>query len=367
MGMLRRCGAPGCEVLTLSARCCEHEHPRGRGLFDRLHTRIALVAAVAVLAASSAASLAFARTGSAAIGTGVVVIETNLAFQGGQAAGTGIVLTRSGEVLTNNHVIRGATTIKVIVPGTGRSYRATVIGYDVSDDGAVLKARGASNLKTVSLGDSSKVRRGQSVQAIGNAGGTGHLVSVSGKITAVARAITVSDDQNGSERLTGLIETNAALQPGDSGGPLVNAAGKVIGMDTAASTSSGFVQASSGDGYAIPINKAVAIARQIENRHASVKVHVGSTAFLGVEVSANQYGGSGAMVAAVVSGSPADSAGLTPRDVITGFAGHSIGSPAKLTSLVLGQKASSRVSITYLDQGGAAHSTTVTLASGPPQ
>ncbi|MGZ4401892.1 MAG: S1C family serine protease, partial [Gaiellaceae bacterium] len=173
--------------------------------FHRLHTRFALFASIGALAAGSAAGLAFARTGSAPIGTGVVVIDTNLAYQGGQAAGTGIVLTRSGEVLTNNHVIRGATTFKIVVPGTGHNYRATVVGYDVSADVAVRKARGASNLKTVSLGNSATVRRGQSVKAIGNAGGTGHLTRVSGRVTAIARAITVSDDQGGSEHLTGLI------------------------------------------------------------------------------------------------------------------------------------------------------------------
>jgi S1-C subfamily serine protease len=332
-----------------------------------LHTRFALAAAVGVLAAGTAAGLAFARTGSARIGTGVVVIDTNLAYQSGQGAGTGMVLTSSGEVLTNNHVIRGATTIKIVVPGTGRSYTAKVVGYDVSDDVAVLQARGAANLKTVSLGNSAEVRRGQSVKAIGNAGGAGHLVRVSGTVTAVARAVTVSDERGGTEHLTGLIETNAALQAGDSGGPLLNAGGKVIGMDTAAATSSGFVRASSGEGYAIPINKAVAIARRIEGGRVSARIHVGGTAFLGVEVVANQYGGSGATIAAVVQNSPAASAGLVPGDLITGLAGHSISSPAQLTSLVLREKPGARASLRYLDQAGAVHTTTVTLASGPPQ
>jgi S1-C subfamily serine protease len=112
------------------------------------------------------------------------------------------------------------------VPGTGHSYKARVVGYDVSADVAVLQASGASNLKTVSLGNSAKVRGGQSVKAVGNAGGTGSLTRALGKVTAVARAITVSDDQGGTEDLTGLIETSAALQAGDSGGPLRNAAAR---------------------------------------------------------------------------------------------------------------------------------------------
>jgi S1-C subfamily serine protease len=333
----------------------------------RLHTRLVLVALIGVLAVGAGAGLAFARTQSAPIGTGVVVIDTNLAYQGGQAAGTGMVLTRSGEVLTNNHVIRGATTIKIVVPGTGHSYKAKVVGYDVSADVAVLQASGASNLKTISLGNSAKVRSGQSVKAVGNAGGTGSLSRASGRVTAVARAITVSDDQGGTEHLTGLIETNAALRAGDSGGPLLNAAGKVIGMDTAASASYGFQDASSSDGYAIPINQAVTIAQRIESGKASTTVHVGDTAFLGIEVVANGYGGSGAMVAAVVPGGPADSAGLVPADVITTFDGHSISSPTKLTSLVTRLKPGARVSLSYADHLGQTHTGTVVLESGPPQ
>ena len=169
---------------------------------SRFNSRIVLAVLVAVLAAAvAAAGLAFANQRSATVGTGVVVIETNLAYQGAQAAGTGMVLTSSGEVLTNNHVIRGATTIKIVVPGTGQSYNAEVVGYDASDDVAVLQAGDAANLKTISLGDSSSVDTGESVQAVGNAGGTGRFTSASGTVTAVNRSITVSDDQGGSESL----------------------------------------------------------------------------------------------------------------------------------------------------------------------
>jgi S1-C subfamily serine protease len=214
------------------------ERPQGVRHLRRFHTRIALAALIVVVPATVAAGLALASTRSPAIGTGFVVIDTNLAYQGEQAAGTGMVLTSSGEVLTNNHVIRGATTVKVVVPATGRSYSASVVGYDVSDDVAVLQASGASNLKTASLGSSSTVDVGEPVKAVGNAGGTGRLTSASGTVTGLARAITVNNDQGGSERLTGLIETNAAVRPGDSGGPLLNAGGQVVGMDTAASVGS---------------------------------------------------------------------------------------------------------------------------------
>ena len=343
------------------------ERPQGASHLRRFHTRIALAALIVVVAATVAAGLALANTRSTAIGTGFVVIDTNLAYQGEQAAGTGMVLTSSGEVLTNNHVIRGATTVKVVVPATGRSYTASVVGYDVSDDVAVLQASGASNLKTASLGSSSTVDVGEPVNAVGNAGGTGRLTSATGTVTGLARAITVNNDQGGSERLTGLIETNAAVRPGDSGGPLLNAGGQVVGMDTAASVGYGGQQSATGDGYAIPITKALSIAEQIQSGDASATVHVGGTGFLGVEVAANSYAGSGAVVASVVPGSPADAAGLVVDDLITSFGGHAISSPAGLTAIVMTQKPGTPISATYVDQTGATQTTTVTLASGPPQ
>ncbi len=334
---------------------------------NRLYIRLALVALIGLLAAGAGARLAFAKTSSAAVGSGIVVIDTKLGIEGAEAAGTGMVLTSSGEVLTNNHVIKGATTIKIVVPGRGHSYKAKVVGYDVSADVAVLKAVGASNLRTVSVGDSDAVGRGQSVKAVGNAGGTGRLTSVSGKVTAVARAITVSDDQGVTEHLTGLIKTNAALQPGDSGGPLLNSSGRVIGMDTAASSGFGFQDVSSAAGFAIPIDRATAIASLIEGGHASATIHIGGTAFLGVELAQSGSGRSGAVIYSVVGGSPASRAGLAPGDAITRFAGKSISSPTKLSSAVTRLKPHARVSLRYLDRFGQAHSATITLASGPAQ
>jgi S1-C subfamily serine protease len=328
--------------------------------------RRALVLALAGLAAAGLATgVALARSTPTSIGAGVVVIETNLGYQGGAAAGTGIVLSRNGEILTNNHVIRGATTIRVVVPGTRHRYTARVVGYDVADDVAVLQAAGASNLKPAALDTSTTPRVGQAVTALGNAGGTGSLTSAGGRITRVGRSIQVSDDQGGVERLTGLIETNASLQPGDSGGPLLTQSGKVIGIDTAASTGNGFgpYAAASNDGYAIPIRKAKAIATQIEAGASSATVHIGATAFLGVEVeSTDGYD----MIAAVVPGGPADSAGLAPGDVIMAVGGHSVSSPTALTSLLFSKKPGDRITIAY-DRDGTTETTTVTLGSGPPQ
>jgi S1-C subfamily serine protease len=331
-------------------------------------TRLLLLAAGAIIAVGLAAGLALAKTGTTAIGTGVVVIDTNLAYEDGQAAGTGMVLTSSGEILTNNHVIAGATTIKIVIPGTGHTYTAHVVGYDVSADVAVLQASGARSLKTISIGNSSTLKPGQAVTATGNAEGAGKLTTTSGEITGLARSISVSDDNGETKTLSGLIEMNTLLEPGDSGGPLRNAAGKVIGMDTAASVGYGpYQETASTDAYAIPINTAVAIATDIEAGNASTTVHTGATAFLGVDVASNGSDVSGAIIEAVLPGGAASTAGLVAGDVITSIDSHTVFSGTALSAVLASEKAGARVSITYLDSSGASHATTITLASGPPQ
>jgi S1-C subfamily serine protease len=301
----------------------------------------------------------------ASLATGVVDIDTALGYEGGSAAGTGMVLTPSGEVLTNNHVIRGATAIRVVVPSTRRSYPATVVGYSVGNDVAVLKLN-ASGLKTVATGNSSAVKVGQAVTALGNAGGVGGTPSSArGRITGIGRTITASDGGI-SEQLTGLIRTNAALQPGDSGGPLLNAAGKVVGMDTAASVSFSFT-GSTGDGYAIPINRALTLAKQITAGRASATVHIGSTPFLGLSVPAQNDVSSGVQVSDVVGGGPADQAGIVPGDVITTVNGKTVNSFGQLTDALLQYSAGTTVSIGILDQTGAPSTVSVHTTAGPPQ
>jgi S1-C subfamily serine protease len=348
-------------------------------ILRHIHSRVVLLVVVGIIALGVGAGFALANGKAAPIGTGVVVVDTNLAYQGGSGAGTGIVLTSSGEVLTNNHVISGATTVKVVLPGTGHSYTAHVVGYDRTADVAVIQLQGASNLKTLSLGGSSKLTVGQAVTALGNAGGTGSFTSAAGTVTGLGKAITASDGQGASERLTGLIETNAAVQPGDSGGPLLDSAGHVVGIDTAVSTGYGFQQASATDAYAIPIAKAVTIAQQIESGKASTTVHIGATAFLGVQVvsvGTGGYGGyggygsqssSGALIAGVVSGGPAAAAGLAAGDVITAIDGHAVASPTGVTSRILSLKPGATITIAYADQSGAGHTASVTLGSGPAQ
>jgi S1-C subfamily serine protease len=343
--------------------------------FRRFHIRVALLVVAGLMAVAVGAGLALASNNRVApIGSGIVVINTNLAYQNSAAAGTGMVLTSSGEILTNNHVITGATTIRVVVPGTGHRYTARVLGYSRTADVAVLQLQSASNLKTISAGDSSKLTVGQAVKGVGNAGGTGSFTSATGVVTGLGKSITANDEAGGSEELVGLIETNAGIQAGDSGGPLLDRAGRVIGMDTAASAGFGFQQAAESDAYAIPINKALTIAKAIAAGKASATVHIGATAFLGVQVEPVSSGGfgdvtpsAGALIAGVVSGGPAAGAGLVQGDVITAINGKAISSPTVIPAIILKLKPTNQITVTFNDQFGTSQTATITLGTGPAQ
>jgi S1-C subfamily serine protease len=306
---------------------------------------------------------------------GVVDVNTTLGFQNGAAAGTGMVITSSGEVLTNNHVVDGATKVTVQIAGTGPTYTAKVLGTDAADDVALLQIEGASGLKTVKLGDSSRVAVGNQVVAIGNALGLPGPPSVTeGSITGVDQSITASDAGGAnSENLTGLLQMDAPLRPGDSGGPLVNTSSQVIGMDTAAA---GGRRSTSGSSvaFAIPINSAMAVAHEIEAGHATGTIHIGPAALLGVEIetaSANGSGGTGggtatgAVVEGVTPNTPAQSAGLTAGDTITSMDGKSITSASDLTQVISSHHPGDSVKVTWTDQAGKSHSATVRLATGP--
>jgi S1-C subfamily serine protease len=308
------------------------------------------------------------------VDAGLVDIDTTLGYAGEEAAGTGMVLTSDGEILTNNHVIDGATTIKVTDIGNGKTYSATVVGYDRTQDVAVLQLVKASGLTTVTLGDSSKVTVGQAVVGIGNAGGTGGTPSYAGgSATALNQSITASDEGGGnSEKLVDLIETNADIQAGDSGGSLVDTSGHVIGMDTAASSATQFQAATTAKSYAIPINEAAGLAKAIVAGKGSSVIHIGTTAMLGVEINPDAtsvYGGTvaGASVSGVVSGTPAAGAGLVAGDTITAVDGKTVAAAAALTTDLGRDKPGDAVQITYVDSSGQSHTVTVQLASGPPQ
>ncbi len=296
---------------------------------------------------------------------GIVVVETTLGFAGGRAAGTGIVLTSTGDVLTNNHVIRGATAVRVVVPGS-RSYVARVVGYDVADDVALLRLQGASHLKTASIAKA-QLRIGQLVTATGNARGTGRLRTVAGQVTGLSQTITASDGQGDAERLTGLIETSASVVAGDSGGALENSAGRVIGLITAAAGDFELRDVHISDGYAIPIAKALSIAGVIRTGKGTARIHVGPTAFLGVSLSVRAASGAGVPLAAVTTDGPAAKAGLDAGDVIVRLGGDAVTSSRALRTVLLGKHPGQKVRIVYHDLSGSRRTTTATLAFGPPQ
>ena len=298
---------------------------------------------------------------------GVVDINTQLGFQGAAAAGTGMILSADGRVLTNNHVIDGATQIRATVVTTRKTYTATIIGTDPTDDVAVIQLQGASGLTPIKLGDSSAVAAGDNVYAIGNAGGLGGTPSVSnGVVQATNQTITASDQGGANaEQLSGLIQTNAPMEPGDSGGPLALSSGAVVGMDTAASGRARF-EAASSVGFAIPIAHATSIAKQIIGGHASSTIHLGLPPFLGVEVLPAANGSSsGAVIDVAEPGSPASTAGLASGDTITSVDGQPVDSPTGLTSLLHKHRPGDRVTIGWLDASGRAHQAPVTLGSGP--
>jgi S1-C subfamily serine protease len=326
----------------------------------------------------------------ARVDPGLVDVVATDGYQQATSEGTGIVLTSNGEILTNNHVIEGATAISVTDIGNGRTYTATVVGYDASHDVAVIQLQHASGLTTASLGDSSTVRVGDSVVALGNAGGKGGTPSVAtGTVTALNQSITASDELSGTEeQLTGLIQDNADIQPGDSGGSLVNAYGQVIGIDTAASSGYTFSSQSSSaeQAYAIPIDQALSIAKQIEAGTTSADVHIGATAFLGISIapsdgtgtgfggyggsggfggSGGQEGTSGVTIEGTVSGSPAASAGLTAGDEITSLGGVQVTTAEDVAHALVPYHPGQSISVTWLDQSGQSHTQTLTLSTGP--
>jgi S1-C subfamily serine protease len=349
---------------------------------------------------------------------GLVVIDSSLGDQGNDvgAAGTGMIISKSGLVLTNNHVIDQTTGLTAYVVTTGHKYAAKWLGYDKTSDIAVIQIEGASNLRTVPLGDSSTVKLGDDVVAMGNAGGTGSITTASGTITGLDQTITASDEGSGAppERLTDMLQTNADIVQGDSGGPLSSTDGKVIGMDTAAST--GNFSNTQTVGFAIPINRALSIADQIIAGKGSSQVQIGSTGFVGILVASNsgaqstqtspqaqlqqaeqadeQEGGaggtsgsgcvptgytapgvpasiasvsSGTLVLGAICGEPAADAGMIPGDVITSVAGHKVSSPASLTSILQGVRSGTAVSVTWVTPSNQTVNHTLTVAAAPPQ
>ncbi len=345
---------------------------------------------------------------------GVVDISSNLQYAGGTAAATGMLISSSGLVLTNNHVIDDTTGLSATLVSSGQRFTAKWLGYDKTDDVSVIKLDGASGLPTVPLGNSSSIKVGDNVVAIGNAGGSGGKPSVvTGSITALDQTITASDDLGGSETLHDMLQTNADIVEGDSGGPLVSASGQVIGMDTAASSAS-FGNQSPSAGFAIPIDHALSIANQIIAGKASSTIKIGASGFIGILVpsgnastlsspaqqqaqqqsqgnggsgngqpGANQQClesnenagvpqtvapvGSGTLVLGSLCGTPAATAGITAGDVITSVGGHTVTTPDSLTAILQGDHPGQIVPVTWTDISGTQHTSKLDLLQAPPQ
>jgi S1-C subfamily serine protease len=345
-----------------------------------------------------------------AVEPGVVDIQSNLQYLGGTAEATGMVISSNGLVLTNNHVIDQTTGLTATLVSNGQKFSAKWLGYDKTDDVSVIQLVGASGLKTVPLGDSTNVKIGNGVVAIGNAEGAGGTPAVvTGSITNLNQSITASDDLGGSETLHGMLQTNANIVEGDSGGPLVGTNNKVVGMDTAASSGS-FGSQSPDVGFAIPINRALSIAHQIISGKASSNIKVGASGFLGVLVPSKQASaanspqqqrtlelqqypgssssttpacmsndqnagvpgqiaptGSGTLVLGALCGTPADTAGITAGDVITAVNGKAVGSPDSLTTILQVYHPGTSVAVTWIDTSGRQHVDDLDLIQAPPE
>jgi S1-C subfamily serine protease len=368
------------------------------------------------------ASKSTARGVAHAVSPGIVDVISTPSYQpGGTLEGTGMIISSNGLVLTNNHVVEGTShEVAELANNTSRKFPVTVLGTDSTDDVALLKLNGASNLKTVPLGNSDTARVGQAVVALGNAEGQdGAPTVVTGTITNLDRSIEASDAGAGTtENLHDMLQTNAPIVEGDSGGALASTNGKVIGMNTAANTGTTGAPGTSM-GFAIPINRAMSIVRQIEAGRTTAQIQLGYPAFLGVTVASSKtgpstssspqaqlqqlkhppgsqsqgFGGlggngggtshgclstdqrsvpakaanvsSGVLVGGVLCGTPVDAAGMTAGSVITAIDGNAITSPASLTKGLSAYRPGETVSVAWVSPNGQHHTSSLKLAPGP--
>jgi S1-C subfamily serine protease len=319
-----------------------------------------------------------------------VSIDTTLVSSGSgtgfgglvEGAGTGMILTAQGEVLTNNHVVAGATSVTVTLFGQSIGRPAHVIGTDPAQDLALVQIDDAHNLPTVVLGDSAKTQVGDDVLAIGNALALAGGPSVTeGIISAEGRTLSAQSDISGqTETLTGLLQTDAAINPGNSGGPLVDAAGQVIAMNTAVAESSAGNAPAQNIGFAIPIDLIKPQLTSLQTGGSGgpsggVKLPPSSshTAYMGVIVETVTPASakadhltptSGALVVGLTPGGPAETAGIAVNDVIVSVAGTPITSVTGL-SAALGQHQPGQTVAVGVYRGPVQMTVQVTLASVP--
>jgi putative serine protease PepD len=288
---------------------------------------------------------------------GVVFVRTQASRSGrffAQGAGTGMVLTPDGEVLTNAHVVAGATSIKVTLSGESQERDATLVAADTAHDVALLKIKDAGGLPTVSLGNSGDLKVGDDVVAIGNALALrGGFTVTRGIVSALNRSI---DGDNGT--LTGLIQTDAAINPGNSGGPLVNAAGQVVGINTAVAGGTSNEPAQN-IGFALAIDRVKPLLDQLRKGQSAAAT---PTAYLGV--STQPAAGTGAEVVSIGPGSPAAQAGIQVGDVILSVDNQPVVDADSLGSAITAHKPGDKVTVTW-QRNGARQSASVALGSRP--
>jgi len=276
-------------------------------------------------------------------------------------------------VVTNNHVIaasEGGGTITVTRSGSTKALPATLVGTNPTDDVALIRIDNASNLPTVTFGDSNKLEVGDAVVAIGNALGlaAGTPTVTSGIISALGRTVTAGTSSS-SETLNNMIQTDAAINPGNSGGPLIDANGDVIGMDTAVAGTLSDGTSAQNIGFAIPVATIESLLNQLKNGESVVS----HGAYIGVEIESMstmlqlEYGfsaSSGAVVMSVISGTGAAAAGVEQGDVITAMNGTTIGSAQDVSNFMANEHPGQKVVLTIV-RGSNTIKLTVTLGHAP--
>jgi len=300
------------------------------------------------------------------------------------AAGSGMILTPDGEVLTNNHVVAGATSLTVTLFGQTEALAAHVVGTDPGEDVALVQIDHVSGLPTVTFGDSGQTQVGDSVLAIGNALAlAGGPTVTEGIVSAEGRSLTAENDSGQTENLTGLIQTDAAINPGNSGGPLVNAQAQVVGMNTAVASSTTGNAPTQNIGFAITVNSVKPLLAGLRTGgtggakgsggSSSAASPAQNTAYIGVTVGQvtpqlrqadHLATSSGALITSVEPGSPAQQAGLHVDDVIVEFDQNPITSPDALTSAIHPLKPGQHVTL-GIDRGRARLTVGVTLGARP--
>lgn len=271
------------------------------------------------------------------------------------AAGTGVIVTEDGYILTNKHVIEGATSISVVL-ADGTTYDdVELAAHDPLNDIAFLKIKDVKDLNAAKLGDSKTINVGQQVIAIGNALGEYQNTVTSGIISGTSRSVTATDSTGkNTETLSDMIQTDAAINPGNSGGPLVNAAGEVIGINTATSTSADNI------GFAIPISSVKGMLKQLTETGKASRAYIGVYSIAitpsvakkyELPVSSGAYVYSAEAYSAVISGGPADKAGLQDKDIILSVNGTKVGAAGSVSSIIAEYKPDDTVQLAVLRGG----------------